>query len=73
MFGEECAQQLRNIQLTDNTISQQIDDMLEDFEEQLIEKLRNKYFSIQIDKATDSSGTGLLIAYLPHVEDTTVN
>jgi hypothetical protein len=35
--------------------------------------MRNKRFSIQIDKATDCSDTGHLIAYMQYVEDITIN
>jgi hypothetical protein len=45
------------------TVFQRIADISEDLVEQLIEKLRNKCFSIQIDKATDCSAIGHLIAY----------
>jgi hypothetical protein len=39
----------------------------------VIEKVRNKCFSIQIDEATDCSGIGHLIACMPYVESTTIN
>jgi hypothetical protein len=64
MLGEKCAQQLRNIPLSNNTVSRQISDISEDLEEQLIEKLRNNRFAIQIDEATDCSGVAHLIAYV---------
>jgi hypothetical protein len=35
--------------------------------------MRNRSFSVQIDEATDCSGIGHMIAYLLHVEDTTIN
>jgi hypothetical protein len=43
MFGEKCVQQLHNIPLSNNTVSQRIADISEDLEEQLIEKLRNTF------------------------------
>jgi hypothetical protein len=73
MFSEKCAQQLRNILLLSTTVSQWIADVSEDLEEQLIEEWGKKLFSVQIDKATDYSGTGHLIAYVRYVEDRTVN
>jgi hypothetical protein len=64
MFGEKCGQQLRNVPLSDNALSPRIADISADSEEQLIEKARNKRFSIQTDGAADCSGTGHLIAYV---------
>jgi hypothetical protein len=46
VFGQKCAQQLRNKPLSNNTVSWLIAGMSEDLEEQLIQKLRNKRFSI---------------------------
>jgi hypothetical protein len=43
MFGEKCAQQFRNISLSNNTISLWIPDITEDFDEQLIEELREVF------------------------------
>jgi hypothetical protein len=47
--------------------------MSEDLEEQLIEEVRNKCFSIRIDEATDCSDIGHLIAYVLYVEGKTIN
>jgi hypothetical protein len=43
MFGEKCAQQLRNISLSNHTISLWIADISEYSEEQLIGKLREVF------------------------------
>jgi hypothetical protein len=71
MLGENCAQQLHNIPLSNNTVSRRISDISEDLDEQLMEKLRNNHFAIQIDKATDCSGVAHLIAYVRYVENKT--
>jgi hypothetical protein len=74
MFGGKCSQQLRNMALSNNTVSRQIADILVSEEvEQLTEKLRNRRFSMQIDEATDCSGIVHLLAYVRYVEDTTIN
>jgi hypothetical protein len=73
MLGEKCAQQLRNIPMSNNTVSRRISDISEDSEEQLMEKFRNNRFAIQIDEATDCSGVGHLIAYVQYVENKTLN
>jgi hypothetical protein len=73
MLGEKCAQQLHNIALSNNTVSQRISDISEDLEEQMMEKLRNNRYAIQINKATDCSGVAHLIAYVRYVENKTLN
>jgi hypothetical protein len=55
------------------TVSRRICDTSEDLEEQLMEKLRNSRFAIQIDEATDCSGVAHLIAYVRYVENKTLN
>jgi glutamine synthetase type III len=55
MIGEKCAQHLRNIPISSDTVSRRIADISEDLEEQLIEKVRSKHFVIQTDEATDCS------------------
>jgi hypothetical protein len=54
-------------------ISRRIAHISEDSGEQLIEKLRNKRFSVQIDEAIDCSGICHLIAYARYAEGTTIN
>jgi hypothetical protein len=73
VLGEKCAQQLRNIPPSNNTVSRLIFDISEDSEEQLMEKFRNNRFAIQIDEATDCSGVAHLIAYVRYVENKTLN
>jgi hypothetical protein len=62
------AQQLRNISPSHDTVSWLIAHVSEVLEEQLIEKFKNKRFSVQINKAIDCSGAGHLIAYMRYVE-----
>jgi hypothetical protein len=72
--GEKCAQQLRNIPLSNKMASRRIAEISEGLEGQLIEKIRNKSVSIQNDETTDYNSIGHLIAaYVRFVEDTTIN
>jgi hypothetical protein len=73
MLGEKCAQQLRNIPLSNSTVSRRISDISEDLEEQLMEKFGNSRFTIQIDEATDCGGVAHLTAYVRYVENKTLN
>lgn len=53
--------------VSDDTISRRIQDMAEDVNDQLIEKLRRNDFTIQMDKATDSHDDAHLICYVRFV------
>ncbi|GFT01631.1 uncharacterized protein TNCV_4204751 [Trichonephila clavipes] len=63
MFGDNFAKELQSIPLSNDTTSHRIDDIAEDVEKQLFGKLRDKLFSIQLDKATDSNKDAHFIAF----------
>ncbi len=46
-----------------------IDEIAADLEEQLIVKLRQRQFTLQIDESTFAGSTALLMAYVRYVED----
>ncbi|GFY36064.1 zinc finger BED domain-containing protein 5 [Trichonephila clavipes] len=60
MFGDNFAKELQSIPLSNDTVSRRIDDV----EQQLFGKLRDKLFSIQLDEATDSNKDVHFIAYV---------
>ncbi|GFV09835.1 zinc finger BED domain-containing protein 5 [Trichonephila clavipes] len=60
MFGDNFAKELQSIPLSNDTVSRRIDDIAE----QLFGKLRDKFFSIQLDEATDSNKDAHFIAYV---------
>lgn len=64
LIGESVANQLKNIPLSNNTISQRIQDISDNINDQLIDKLRNKTFAIQLDEATDNNKDAYLICYV---------
>ncbi|CAN7945441.1 unnamed protein product [Ixodes hexagonus] len=64
MLGESSAEQIRSVPLSDNTVARRICDMSEDTEDQLLEKLRDNRFTLQVDEATDSAKDCHLIAYI---------
>jgi len=68
MLWEAAAKQLMNIPLSDTTISRRILDLAEDINDQLIDKLKGKDFSLQLDEATDNNNDGHLICYVRFID-----
>jgi hypothetical protein len=68
MLGEAAAKQLMNIPLSDTTINRRILDVAEDINDQLIDKLKGKDFSLQLDEATDNNNDGYLICYVRFID-----
>ncbi|GFV15303.1 SCAN domain-containing protein 3 [Trichonephila clavipes] len=64
MIGDNYAKELQSMSLSNDTVSRRIDDIAEDVEQQLLGKLRDKLFLIQLDKATDSDKNVHFIAYV---------
>jgi protein involved in ribonucleotide reduction len=58
------ANQLKNIPLSNHTISRRFQDISDNINDQLIDKLRNNNFAIQLDEATDSNKDAYLICYV---------
>ena len=57
MLGPEAANALSKVPSSDNTVKRRIDDMSDDIEQQLTEKLQvSGTFSLQVDESTDISG-----------------
>lgn len=71
MIGESAAKEIKNVPLSNNTISRRIHDMAEDINEQIVEKLSG-LFAIQLYKATDNSDDALLICYVRYIQETNV-
>lgn len=71
MLGEFSlsAAQLKNIPLSNDIVSRLISDISEDLCEQLIEKLRNNCFALQVDEATDVHKDAHLIAYVRFADE----
>lgn len=64
MIRESALNQLKNIPLSNNTINRGINDISDNINEQLINKLKDKYFVIQLNKATDCNKDAYLICYI---------
>ena len=54
--------------LSNNTVSRRIDEMGQDVELQLIEKLKSQKFSLQIDECTVRKSEALFLAYVRYID-----
>ena len=54
--------------LSNNTVSNRIDDMAKNVEEQLIETLKSRKFSLQMDESTFRDSEALLLTYVRYID-----
>ena len=59
---------IRAMPLSNNTVSNRIDEMGKDVESQLIEKLRLRKFSLQMDESTIRDSEALLLTYVRYID-----
>lgn len=59
----------KSMPLSNNTVSRRIDEMAKHFETQLVEKLRSRKFSIQMDESTIRDSQAVLMAYVRYIEN----
>ena len=64
VLGKESAAKLKSIPLSDNTIARRIKDMSDDIKAQLIDRLKQGYFAIQLDESTDIASQSQLLVYV---------
>ncbi|XP_038669045.1 SCAN domain-containing protein 3-like [Scyliorhinus canicula] len=54
--------------LSNNTVRRRIDEMSEDIETQLVEKLKSRKFSVQMDESTVRDSEALLLTYVRYID-----
>ncbi|XP_029633744.1 SCAN domain-containing protein 3-like [Octopus sinensis] len=59
---------IRTMPLSNNTVSNRIDEMGQDVESQLIEKLKLRKFSLQMDESTIRDSEALLLTYVRYID-----
>jgi hypothetical protein len=68
MIGESAGKLLAKVPLSNNTINRRIQHIAEDYNGQLIEKLKGKEFGLQLDEATDNNKDVHLICYVRFID-----
>ncbi|XP_060846219.1 zinc finger BED domain-containing protein 5-like [Rhopalosiphum padi] len=68
MVGESAGKLLSKVPLSNNTVSRRIHHMAEDLNDQLIEKIKEKEFGLQLDEATDNNKDAHLICYVRFID-----
>ncbi|KAL4101100.1 hypothetical protein QTP88_012347 [Uroleucon formosanum] len=69
MIGESAGKLLSKVPLSNNTISRRIHHMTDDLNDQLIEKLKEKAFGLQLDEATDINKDAHLVCYIRFIDN----
>lgn len=73
MVSKQEANKLKNIPLSDNTISRRINDMANDIQEQVVEKLKNsQHFALQFDESTDVSNCAQFVVFVRFEADESI-
>ena len=68
MIGEGAAEKLKLAPLSIDTVCRRIGDMALDIYDQLIDRIKQREFSLQLDEATDGSRNAHLICYVRFVD-----
>ncbi|KAF0751454.1 Uncharacterized protein FWK35_00007752 [Aphis craccivora] len=67
MHGVTYANDLKSIPLSDNTVSRGISNISDDILKQLLYRLQNNYFALQLDESTDISNFSQLLVYVRYI------
>jgi len=68
MVGESTGKLLSNVSLSNNTVRHKINHIAEDLNDQLIEKIKEKVFGLQLNEATDTNKDAHLICYVRFID-----
>ncbi|XP_076042678.1 zinc finger BED domain-containing protein 5-like [Oratosquilla oratoria] len=65
---EKDDKDVKAMPLSNDTVKRRIDEMSEDIETQLVEKLKSRKFSVQMDEATVRNSEALLLTYVRYID-----
>ena len=69
MLGDNFADKIKTIPLSNDTIRKRIGMMTEDIHHQLIKKIKtSKIYALQLDESTDIVGSALLLIYIRYID-----
>ncbi|XP_028968917.1 SCAN domain-containing protein 3-like [Galendromus occidentalis] len=66
--GQTDDKEVAALPLSNNTVCRRIDRMAEDIEQKLVEKLRSRSFSLQMDESTIRQSEALLMSYVRYID-----
>ena len=64
VLDSECTKKLKQIPLSNNTISKRIDEISNDVKAHLFARLKQTYFAIQLNESTDIASQAQLLVYV---------
>ncbi|XP_038630630.1 SCAN domain-containing protein 3-like, partial [Scyliorhinus canicula] len=65
---EKDDKDVKAMPLSNNTVRRRIDELSEDIETQLVEKLKSRKFSVQMDESTVRDSEALLLTYVRYID-----
>ena len=69
LCGEQAANKIKSVPLSAETVKRRIDDMAQNFQQQLLDKVRESKFAIQLDESTTVSSEALLLIYVRYISN----
>lgn len=73
LLGEEAANKLKQIPLSNNTIKDRVGSMSDDIKQQVVEKVKaSPFFAIQLDESTDVSSISQLMVFVRYLEGNSI-